>query len=754
MAESIVQQALEAAVRHHQAGQLEHAAAIYRQVLVVQADNPDALHLLGMIECAHGRHSDGIAAMERALAACAANPLPHFHSNLADALRESGRTDEAEQHYRQAIARGGRTPEVYNNLGISLLQLGRDEEAAAAFEESLRRRPGHPGAAANLAGVMVRLGRAGEALSYADAAIAVSPGHYAVRLARAGVLRSLGRFDDAIADYRQALTCEAMGHVAAWMGLSDALREAGRASEGVEASLRAVALAPDDHVAWINHGANYAAIARHAQAADAFARATQLAPGFAVGHANLGASLLELGRPDEAVESLRKATELDAGNSTALRNLSTALVRLDRFQEAIDAASRAVAAAPGDPATHNALGAALWASGLPQDSDRAAASFNEAVRLDPGFADAWTNLGVGFERSANAPEAIKAYERALSRQPDRLQARVNRSLMLLLTGEWERGWEEHEWRLPHAKVHGAARDYAAPRWQRGVRTTSGGLPRVVVFMEQGLGDAIHFASYAPMLAREASRVILHCVGEVASLLRGIEGVDEVVALDGTLPDHDFAIPSMSLAMEFATRPDTTPAVVGCAFPYIRSDMVRSAQWRSRVYDPAGLVKVGLVWAGSPKHPNDRNRSIPLRLLLPVAAAQGVRFYSLQKGPASRQIEDVAPWPITDLSPMIESFDDTAAAIDALDLLISVDTSVCHLAGAMGKRVWTLLPSPPDWRWLLGRESTPWYPSMKLYRQTTPREWSDVIARLAEDLKVFAAGTLESRRSGLPAPVAE
>lgn len=747
MADSIVQQALEAAVRHHQAGQLERAAAIYRQVLVVQAANPDALHLLGMIECAQGRHSDGIALMERALAACAVDPLPHFHSNLGDALRESGRNDEAEDQYRKAIARGGRTPEVYNNLGITLLQLGRDEEAAAAFEESLRRRPGHPGAASNLAGVMVRLGRASEALAYADAAIAVSPGHFAVRLARAGVLRSVGRYDEAIADYREALAGSPSGHVGAWMGISDALRESGRASEAVEASRRAVLLAPHDHVAWTNHGANFAAIAKHNEAADAFGRAAELAPGFAVAHANLGASLLELSRPDEAVEAFRKATELDPSNSPAFRNLSTALVRLDRFQEAIDAAERAVEVAPRDPAAHNALGAALWATGRPQDSERAAASFNEAVRLDPEYADAWTNLGVGFERSANAPEALRAYDKAIKWQPDRLQARANRSLMLLLTGDWEQGWREHEWRLPFAKSKGAGREYTAPRWTRGAKAPGGGPPRVLVFMEQGLGDAIHFASYLPLLAREASRVILHCVPEVASILRGVTGVDEVVVFDAPLPEHDHAIPSMSLAMEFATTPTTTPAWAGCPFPYIHADMVRSAGWRSRLFDPAGPVKVALVWAGSPKHSNDRNRSLRLESLLPMATTPGVRFYSLQKGPPSKQIEETPAGPITDLSPMLGSFDDTAAALDAMDLLITVDTSVCHLAGAMAKPVWTLLPSPPDWRWLLGRNDTPWYPSMKLYRQTTPREWSDVIARVAVDLKTFVLRAGELRKAG-------
>ncbi len=744
MPDSIMQQALEAAVVHHQAGRLDQAASIYRQSLVVEPNNPDALHLLGMVDCAQGRHGEGIALMQRAIAACKGDPPPHFHGNLADGLRETGRTSEAEGEYRRAIARGGRTPEIYNNLGITLLQLGRDDEAAAAFEESLHRRPGHPGAAANLAGVMVRMGRAGEALAYADAAIVGSPGHFGIRLARAGVLRSVGRYDDAMADYRAVLAGDSRGHVGAWMGLADALREAGQAGEAAEASQRAISLAPEDHIAWTNHGANLSAQGKQDDAAEEFERACELAPGFAVAHANLGAALLELGRPAEAIESLRKATELDDRNSTAFRNLSTALCRVDRFQEGIDAAMHAVEVAPRDPAAHNTLGAALWARGRPEDSDQAAAAFSEAVRLDPEFTDAWTNLGVGFERAANAPEALAAYDRALARHPDRSQARVNRSFMLLLTGDWERGWPEHEWRLAYASAHGSGREYDAPRWRRGAKSPSGGLPRVVVYMEQGLGDAVHFASYVPLLKRETSRVILHCVPEIASVLRSVVGVDEVVSFNEPLPEHDFAVPSMSLAMEFVTTLASVPAASGCAFPYIHADMVRSAHWRARMHDPAGLVKVGLVWSGSPKHSNDRNRSIALRSLLPLATTDGVRFYSLQKGPASGQVQEVAPWPITDLSPMIESFDDTAAILDSLDLLISVDTSVCHLAGAMARPVWLLLPSPPDWRWLLGRDDTPWYPTMRLYRQTTPRVWSDVIARVAEDLKAFVDQRIESQ----------
>ena len=365
-----------------------------------------------------------------------------------------------------------------------------------------------------------------------------------------------------------------------------------------------------------------------------------------------------------------------------------------------------------------------------RSATEAAAHLQDAIRLKPGHAESWNNLALVHKNEAEWDKAIACFGESIRLKSDLAAAYWNRSFVHLLHGRFREGWQDYEWRF---RLPNWRRIYPyRPRQPRWDGTADPNLT-VLVHDEQGLGDTLQFVRYLPEVRRRCGRVILETRRELIPLLKDSAGIDEIVARpeDERMPGvtADLHVPLMSLPLIFGTTGDTVPAEV----PYIRPDALKSSAWAARIDGPG--LKVGLVWAGRPEHQNDRNRSCRLETFLPLARIPGVRLYSLQKGPAESQIADSALRDaIVHLGPELHDFSDTAAALSHLDLLVSVDTSVAHLAGAMARPVWVLLPNIPDWRWMLDRDDSPWYPTMRLFRQTGISTWSPLADKVAAELR--------------------
>jgi len=510
------------------------------------------------------------------------------------------------------------------------------------------------------------------------------------------------------------------------------LHRAGRL-EAAEAAYRAILVrAPDDPDALHLLGVLAAQAGRANESVELIRRALDARPGSAELHANLALALRRTGRLDQALGAYRRAAELGPDRTEAWLNLGKACLELGELEPAVAAFNRALAVRPAYPDAENDLGVALTRVG---DLEGALAAYRRALALDPARVTTSSNLAATFYNLGQIDEAIATARRAIALDPTCADAHLTLGASLLISGRFAEGWPEYEWRWKALGLPPSSAPTLPPTWD-------GSDPagrRILLTSEQGLGDTLQLVRYAPLVAARGARVVVGCRPILERLLRTVEGIERVVADGEPLPPIDLTIPLPSLPGIFGTTLATVPARV----PYLAPDSQARERWRARLASRSRAFNVGLVWAGQPQNRTDRWRSIPLRALAPLATVPGVAFHSLQGGDAARQIEGV-PWPIVDDNAELHDFADIAALVANLDLVISVDTAGAHLAGALGKPVWTLLPRAPDWRWLLEREDTPWYPTMRLFRQTRSGDWADVVARVAEAL-ARAVGSGWARR---------
>lgn len=463
------------------------------------------------------------------------------------------------------------------------------------------------------------------------------------------------------------------------------------------------------------------------EALDLFSRAIAARPN-AIFWISRGAVLLDLQRWDEAAGALRRAISLDPQRADAHNALGYALLTTGAREAAIAAFERALALRPAYPEALNNLGSALRAAARLEEAESA---LQRSVTLRPGYGAALANLGLVLQERGRYADALDIYDRAVAAAPGLAAAHGNRAMLLLLLGRLEEGFAEYQWRWKMPGFATPVRELGAPAWDGSSLTAR----TLLVHAEQGLGSAIQFVRYVSRtLSRTvsrsgAARVILECPRPLLRLFRQSfsegSGID-LVAKGDTLPRADWQVPLMSLPQVMGTSLASIPADV----PYLRADPDEAATWRQRLA-ASPRPRVGLVWAGNPRHENDHNRSMPARFLAPLIADGQATMFSLQV-PASATDLAVLPG-VTDLAKELTDFAATAAGIEALDLVISVDTAAAHLAGALGKPVWLLLPYVPEWRWLLEREDSPWYPTMRLFRQSSPGDWAGVVERVAAAL---------------------
>jgi tetratricopeptide (TPR) repeat protein len=552
--------------------------------------------------------------------------------------------------------------------------------------------------------------------------------HYRLGLALAR--RGDARAPDA---YREALRLRP-DHGEAHAGLGVALASGGKAEEGVAHLRQAVGLRPGLAKAHHNLGVALADLGKPEEAAASLREALRHRPDYPEAWYNLGVTLGQLGRRDEAVAAYREAVRLRPGYAEALNNLGLALTEAGEHGTAAVFLRQAARLRPDFAEAHNNLGLAL--AGLARHAE-AEAAYAEALRLDPASVEAHTNLGSAYKDQGRLDEALASYELALWHRPDGATAHWNRALAWLQAGDFARGWPEYEWRWRRARAE--RRRFSGPAWDGGPlegRT-------VLLWAEQGLGDTLQFVRYARLVRERGARVVLAAPGTLLPLLGSCPGVDQLVDEQAEAPPFDVQAPLLSLPGLLGTTLGTVPADV----PYLAAEPARVARWRGRLAKLPGF-RVGIALQGNPRHVGDRHRSVPLDCFAPLAGVPGVSLVSLQKGPGSEQVAALAGrWPVADLGDELDqgaAFVDTAAVVQGLDMVVTVDTAVAHLAGALGRPAWVALSAAADWRWLRGREDSPWYPTLRLFRQERPGEWGPVFARLAAALSQ-AADARPSRR---------
>jgi tetratricopeptide (TPR) repeat protein len=469
------------------------------------------------------------------------------------------------------------------------------------------------------------------------------------------------------------------------------------------------------------------ALQRYEEALASFDRALRLKPDYAEVLANRGNALMRLARHEAALDCYTRAVALKPDYHAAQYNRGNALLALDRPAEALESYDRALALAPGHVDTLNNRGNALLRLGRLVE---ALAGYQQALALAPGHSEAANNRGGALVAMADPAQALASFDAAAARDPAYADPVYNGAMARLALGDFANGWSQYEARWNVAQFLPQRREFAAPLWL-GREPLDG--KTILLHAEQGFGDTLQFVRYAPRVAARGATVLLEVQEPLKSLLGAMQGAAQIFASGEPLPRFDCHSPLMSLPLAFGTEVATIPAEV----PYVAPPADRRERFGSRL---AALARprVGLVWSGRPTHLNDRNRSIDLTLLLPLLADPRVSFVSLQRDlrPHDETVLRAHPR-IVDLAADLTDFADTAAAIAQLDLVIAVDTAVVHLAGAMAKPVWVLLPHAVDFRWMYGRDDSPWYPTARLFRQAAPGDWAAVIARVGAALQEFA-----------------
>ena len=444
-------------------------------------------------------------------------------------------------------------------------------------------------------------------------------------------------------------------------------------------------------------------------------------------HYNLGLVFISLKRQERAIQAFQKAIEINPDYAEAYYNLGLALKKQQQFEKAVLNFKHVIKLTPDDADAYYNLGNTYEALGR---HEAAVENYQLAINKNGAFAGAFNNLALVLKAMGRIDEAIVDLREAVRLQPGLAEAHWNLSLALLVKGEFEEGWKEHEWRFLRGKRSTIyPHPFGIPLWDG----TSFAGKRLFVHSEQGFGDTLQFIRYLPMVKRRGGTVLFETFRPLLGILNSFPGIDELVE---TSPDRyhaescDYYVPIMSLPMLFATDIPTIPSNI----PYIFADPIKVEQWKTRISKKG--YKIGIVWAGKPGHENDKNRSCELEHFLPLTKIPGTVIYTLQKGDAGCQVKSMGGIikNMVNVAHDLRDFSDTAAAIENLDLLISADTAAAHLAGAMGKLVWTLLPYAPDWRWLLEREDTPWYPTMRLFRQPARGDWGAVFDKVKDELQ--------------------
>jgi tetratricopeptide (TPR) repeat protein len=606
----------------------------------------------------------------------------------AIALHRQGRLSEARGRYRELLAREPDSANAMQLFGLLEHQVGRSAEGLALIDRAIAIEPGSAEFHSNRAAVLKGLGRVEEALASLERSVGLDPS-YATGWRNLAVLRDTAH-DRERAEFAWRKLVELDPSAPAWRGLGRSLARNERNDEAEAALRRAVATDPGDAESWNDLGVVLRDLERFEESERCHREALRIAPDRAIFHLHLGVLLAQCERTSEALAAFDTAVRLDPANAEPWHNRGAVLATQMRDEEAIIEFHRALALNANEAEVHNSLGASLFSLG----------------RFD---------------------EAMSAFNAALQLEPEHGMAHFNRAQCLLLRGDWRRGFEDWEWRWKRPGMRD--RRTEQPAWHGDLCPEM----TLLVYAEQGLGDTLLCLRFLSLVRKRVARLVVECQAPLVPLVKLVAGVDEVVAKGEPLPQVDAQVALMTLPAIFCARPEIVP---GLAPPQFHIPQPLLDQWHSRLAGREAF-RVGLAWQGNSRFKRDALRSIPLREFAPLGKVGGIRWIALQQGPALEQAKAHPPFPIETLDEgdpdVLRPFLDSAAIIKQLDLVITSDTALAHLAGAMGAPVWIALPHVPDWRWLMSGSHCPWYPSAQLFRQRQRNDWQFVFETIAVKL---------------------
>ena len=607
----------------------------------------------------------------------------------AVAQHQAGNLAGAERLYREVLSRDARQPDAWHLLGLVHYARGEWEAAEQHIAQAIELDPRQATFHNHLAEARLSQGNLVGAEAAARAALVLEPG-LAIAHNTLGTIQAAGE----------------------------------RRHSAIESYRRATELSPDFAQAHFNLGNLLSMCDDQAAAIAALARAVEIKPDYLRALRLLATLLQSSGRAADAALQWQAVLRLEGEDAATLCNLGSAFKDVGRTEDAARCYRRAIELDPLLPEAHFNLGVLLQHARRPHEARRA---YEAAIRARPDYTEAHVNLGAVCKGQGDYDLALASYNAAERSDPDSVEMHRNRALLRLLRGDFERGWPEYEWRW---QVSGAAlAPVEAPRWQ-GDPLAGGTL---LLRAEQGLGDTIQLIRYAQLVKqRSQATVLVDCPRVLHAVLAGVPGVDRFVTGELAVERFDAWIPLLSLPAIFGTTLASVPAQV----PYLFVEPQRTEYWRGELARHEGF-RVGIAWQGNPGYAADFQRSVPLAEFVPLADLPGVQLFNLQKKHGLEQLPPLAErLKIVDLAPQLDqqaAFVDTAAVMQGLDLVVVSDSALAHLAGALGVPVWVALPHVPDWRWLLDREDSPWYPTMRLFRQTSLGDWATVFERIAAEI---------------------
>jgi Flp pilus assembly protein TadD len=719
---------LQAAVRHHIAGRLREAIDVYQEILRATPNDADVMQRLGAALAQAGRVAEGAQLMASSLEL--QPDRPQVLLNLGRALLSLGHQEDALSCFDRAVAFDSSSSAAFRMRGTALAALGRTQDALANLGQAVRLAPTDPNALIDLGVTLDTAGRAPDALACFERAIEIdptqAPAHHNIGLLAA----RMRDYERALASFDRALALQPR-NAALYVNRGTSLKELGRLPEAVTSFSQALSLEPS-YEALRNRAVVNILLERYGESLrdydDLVARYGEKDRDL-VGR---GTALLALGLNAQALALLERAVVLFPDESDAHTQLGVALLRLERYNEAAERFARALKIKGDVPEVLNNRGVALAALGR---TDEALQEFVHAAAVAGDRPDAHTNMGVLFKSIGRYRQAALSFERALSLKHDDPAANFELAFLRLTLGEFRDGWPLYESRFRVPALAIPTRDFGVPRWH-GAEPLAG--KTILVHAEQGLGDTLQFARYLPLLRDKGATVVFEVMPQLEALLGTLPGGVQMIARGDPVPAAiDYHCPLLSLPLEFGTQLTNIPNMV----PYLSAEATRQAIWAQRLQPLSGL-RVGIAWQGNVQVERliwARGRSMPLNVLAPLAALAGVSLVSLQKGPGAEQLSAVDfRERVLDLGADLDggpdAFLDTAAVMANLDLVITTDTSIAHLAGALGRPTWVALNASPDWRWLLERSDSPWYPTLRLFRQPDrDRGWAPVVTDMAHAL---------------------
>jgi tetratricopeptide (TPR) repeat protein len=602
---------------------------------------------------------------------------------------QAGDLEQTEKVCKEILSIQPDNIDALNFIGILYYQQGLYNPAEEYFRKALQFAPDNADVYCNIGNTLRQKGQLDEAIQYYEKAIQINPAY--------------------------GDTYNNLGHIYHYKGQID---------EAITYYQKAVELEPDYADAYYNLGAAFQDKRQFDLAIDYYQKAVELEPDLDDAYYNLGIIWQEKMRFDEAIASYQKTLELNPKRADAYNNLGTIYKEQKQYDKALIYFYRASVSDPGLAKAHVNLGSIYQEQGR---LDEAITFYKKALEIDPDLDYANNNMGRVLQDKGQVDHAIACFQNVLKLNPDNALAHWNMARALLLSANFKQGWQENEWRWKINEY--SPQNFQQPLWDGSdIEGRS-----ILLHAEQGFDDTIQFIRYAPLVAQKGARVIVECQREVASLLKGLEGIGHIVMQGDQLPAFDIHCPLLSLPLVFNTTIDRIPAKI----PYISADPLLVDKWKVRMQQDTSDLKIGVTWSRNSWNKYDQYRLFALGAFGTLGRFEGISWYSLQQGKAAEQAKHPPEgMKLIDYMEETQDFMDMAALIQNLDLVISLDSPVAHLAGALGKQVWTLLPFSPDWRWMLDREDSPWYPTMRLFRQPDTGEWEPVIEKLGASLRLL------------------